>query len=135
MSWWMALCANRQSSCGRALMPRDRLRSVVGLWGLAAAVALATPAAGQPPQPNAELTRILDLMEKRQKQAGIIRVKAEGTRFTPKGAASEMFPSGDPAQKGPRPGQDEITELRQDIIFDFAGQRYRRQYSMKLGNQ
>ena len=117
-------------------MRRNQLRFAVGLCGLATAVALAAPAPGQPPQPNAELARLLDQMEQRQKKAGIIRVKAEGTRFVPKGAFSERSgPPKEPTEKKIDPPTDETTELRQDIIFDFVGQRYRRQYSEKLGNK
>jgi hypothetical protein len=92
------------------------------------------PAGAQPPGPDAELTRILDLMEQRQKQAGIIRIKAEGERFMPKGGRSEFFGPG-VLSEPVAPPRDERTELRQDYTFDFAGQRYRRQSSERLGTR
>jgi hypothetical protein len=72
-------------------------------------------------------------MKTRQKQAGIIRIKAEGTRFKPRGADSDRLPPNAPGAKETIPAQDETTELRQDFTFDFVGQRYRHQYSEKLG--
>ena len=70
-------------------MPRNRVRSIVGLCALGIAAALSLPAAAQPPQPSAELTRILDVLERRQKQAGSVRIRAEGKRFVPKGGYTE----------------------------------------------
>ncbi len=116
-------------------MHRKQLGLAVMLWSVAGIALSVLLAVGQPPQPNPELTRILDLMERRQKQAGIIRIKAEGTRFRPKGAETEQTQSHHRSGTELVPPQDELTELRQNITFDFVGQRYRRLYSEKRGSQ
>ncbi len=113
-------------------MRRNRQRVVWALGLFAAGAAGLAPAGAQPAE-GAELRRILDLMERRQRQAGIIRIKAEGERFIPKGGHTDFFPPSPDANGEISPPQDESTELRQDVTFDFVGQRYRQQYSERLG--
>jgi hypothetical protein len=109
-----------------------RNRVVCACVLLLSAAGLSAPAGAQPPNP--ELTRILDLMEARQKQAGIVRIKAEGTRLVPKGARSERFPVYPGEAVKTDPPSDETTELRQDMTFDFQTPRYRQLKSEKLNS-
>lgn len=112
-------------------MLRNGLKALGACVLVSAALGLWAPAGAQPPNP--ELTRILDLMEQRQKQAGIIRIKAEGTRFVPKGARSERLQTIDSAKTSIDPAADETTELRQDMTFDFTRCRYKHNHSERLG--
>jgi hypothetical protein len=112
-----------------------RNRVVCACVLLLSAAGLSAPAGAQPPNP--ELTRILDLMEARQKQAGIVRIKAEGTRLVPKGAETAFYgPALSMREPGKlRPPEDQITTVKEDFTFDYRTPRWRMQRYEKTGTE
>jgi hypothetical protein len=107
------------------MTPR-RVRALVwlGLFGLAVCLALPETALGG----EGDLDRIVANLQRRQEQVTRFRLRAEGTRFVPKGAESDNFLPPTPGDKSVRPPADEVTELKQEFALDYATRRYRHAY-------
>ena len=107
---------------------RFRLLCRAGLLGLIVA-ALPGFAAGA----ESDLDRILARLQRQQEAAKAVRIRAEGTRFIPKGGYTEA--SGSDPGVAVRPPQDVTTPLKQDLLLDFRGGRYRHVYENNIWDE
>lgn len=80
---------------------------------------------GFSPGADKEVERVLALLQRQQDGAKVVRIRAEGKKFTRKGGLSEFVAS---YKDTIRPPEDVTVDLKQDFLLDFRGGRYRRVY-------
>lgn len=102
-------------------------RSFWGLLAVLIAVAFARPADGA----DTDLDRVLAALKRRQDQATVIRIRAEGTLFVPRGSGTAQF--GNATLRLPTdavsPPNDIKIEKKQDFLIDYPNRRFRQLYS------
>ncbi|MDB5311539.1 MAG: hypothetical protein JWO38_5741 [Gemmataceae bacterium] len=82
-----------------------------------------------------DLDRTLAQLRRHQEGVKTVRLRAQGMRLVVKGGKTARFGPSTSGIKGPNPPVDEITELKQDFLLDFARLRYRHAYEVKLNNK